>query len=263
LNNQVTITKPILAAICTLYIIATQAKADDAYISSGGSPHLMDATRSQISMTREVIKAVASQRENKVTVDCQFVFHNYGPTRTIQMGFPDNSTSDESETPTGSFKTYESYVNGKLVPTNVEYGRDGRDKIVWHTKTVTFPANADVFVHDVYTDIASGAPVEKTISADCFMYLLHTASSWSGPVGDVNVDITLKDIQAPLKLIDAIHTRADLKKLAKHAPKNTVIWSGPSTPTAQGNVIRFHCVNLRPTQNSDICLLFDFQQITD
>jgi hypothetical protein len=252
-----------LCASATASLVAASvATADDAYISFGGTPHLNSGKDSKISMRKEVIKATVE--DNHVLVDCQFVFHNSGPACKIKMGFPDNSTIDQ-EKPLGGFRTYKSYVNGKAVPVKNEWGKDGAQNIVWHTKTVSFPQGADVRVHDVYTDIGSGAEMKANEFVQFFRYVLHTAASWSGPVGNVDVYVELKDQLPPLKLLslDAVPDKDYAKCDWSKASKRTVLFSGFSQPTVDGNTIHFHTTNLHATKASDISLVFFRHQAFD
>src|SRR4028118_808793 len=72
--------------------LALGALANDAGISFGGSPRLLKGHPS-VAMASEVI--VMTIDEEKVTVDCNFVFKNNGKATQVRMGFPDEGQGED------------------------------------------------------------------------------------------------------------------------------------------------------------------------
>lgn len=260
-----------------LFITATAlleplAHADDGGISFGGSPHLLKG-HATVAMKDEVVKV--DIHEKVINVDCKFLFHNSGPACTVRMGFPDEGKGaaepyQGDPVPTGpnlhaTFLTYQSWVNGKKVPTQLIPTNDR--SLYWHAKTVTFKANSDSVIRDVYT-LPPGAQVtsENGLYQQTY-YVLHTGASWHGPIGraEIIVNFDPATIHAP------IHLTA-LGSLPKHSleflkwstlPEGTIIYEGPSLPKLEGNSLRFVRTNFLPTTSDDIHLYYGYHKLTN
>src|SRR5271170_2146618 len=139
------------------------ANADDGGISFGGSPQLLSGHAS-VAMQSEVVQIEV--HDKVIKADCNFEFHNNGPACTVRMGFPDEGLGaaepfQGEPLPKGkdlhaTFLSYDSYVDGKKVPTEL-VPTDDRS-LFWHTKTVTFKGNSECKIRDVYT-LPPGAQV--------------------------------------------------------------------------------------------------------
>ncbi|HEY9719722.1 MAG TPA: hypothetical protein V6C69_19740, partial [Trichormus sp.] len=186
-----------LAMTCTIafLIAAIPANADDGGISFGGSPHLMSGHVS-VAMQSEVVHMNIGDK--LIKVDCEFVFNNSGPAATVRMGFPDQGQG-AAEPYQGdplpplsklkaTFRSYDSYVDGKKVPTKLIPGSDREH--FWHTKTVTFKANSDCHIHDVYTLEPGAQMTSENGMYRQTSYTLHTGSSWHGPIGSADIVVT-------------------------------------------------------------------------
>jgi hypothetical protein len=258
----------LLCSILTFCGAARQARANDGGISFGGSPRLLTGHPS-VSMQSEIVRMRIG--EEKVTVDCTFIFQNQGPACTVRMGFPDQGqgADDPDEEgvhnpPTSAFDTFKSYVNGKPISTKLVRSQQS---IFWHTKTVSFPANSHVVIRDVYTT-SVGAHIEEKGSVHLANYILHTGASWHGPIGRSEVIITFqsKHISAPLRPVP-VHYAPEVVRRQYLVNKKieTTDWNkvtgrvyyvGPCAPTAHGNSLRFVRTNWRPTERDDIYLAF-------
>lgn len=251
---------------------ARPAYADDGGISFGGTPHLLNGHAS-VSMKSELIRM--DIHAEKITVDCQFVFHNASNAKvTVRMGFPDEGTGAEEPYQgeplpplakmKATFLSYESFVDGKKVPTELVRTKDRT--LFWHAKSVTFAPNKDCLIHDIYT-LKPGAQV--TMENGFYRqtkYILHTGSSWHGPIEKATVVITFgaDTVKPPLVLKGRSEVDKDLQNLKWTAlPKGTLIWTGPGKPSVKENVVTFVARDLKPTKNDDIQLFYGFQLTTN
>src|SRR5262249_9573094 len=124
----------------------------------------------------------------------------------VRMGFPDqgqgaaNPDEDEEHNPPkGTFRSFESWVDGRSVKTKLI--RAAHLGNFWHFKVVAFPANKQVSIRDRYTvnvglSSSYGFPLHQT------SYILHTGASWHGSIGhsEVNVLFQSKGVRAPIEL---------------------------------------------------------------
>src|SRR5258706_13316834 len=187
--------------------------------------------------------------EKVIKVDCKFVFHNSGPACTVRMGFPDQGVGAmepyqgdplPKKNLKATFLTYESYVDGKKVPTEL-LPTDDRS-LFWHAKTVTFPADSDCIIRDVYT-LPPGQQVtnENGLYMQTY-YVLHTGASWKGPIGRAEIAIMFGPdaLRHPLRLT-ALSSLPDpdLAHLKwSELPPGTVLYEGPCKQKVQGRMVR-------------------------
>ncbi len=262
-----------LISILSLVALEQQAVfADDGGISFGGSPHLLKS-HATVSMKSEVIKI--DVHDKKIAVDCYFVFHNDGPACTVRMGFPDQGLGaaepyQGEEVPKGpglhaTFLTYDSYVDGKKVPTTLLPTNDR--SLYWHAKTVRFKAQGDTIIRDVYT-LPPGAQV--TSGNGMYMqtyYVLHTGASWHGPIekAEISVKFAPDAVAVPIRV-------QSLKALPGHdlahldwtkLPKGTVVYEGLTEAKQDGQTLKFVRTNFRPTVKDDIHLYYAYRQLTN
>jgi hypothetical protein len=289
LNIRAAVVSTVFGCLLALSIRAT---ANDGGIQMGGSPGLLNG-HPTVTMTSEVISMTVT--DDKVTVDCQFVFTNHGPACTVRMGFPDqgeNAFDPDEEAdlkqvlktpPKTTFDSFRSYVEGKACKT--ELIRADEEGKYWHTKMVQFPAHGVLHIRDVYTQKTSGgiANMSKdgsvTGSAANVAYILHTGASWHGNIGRTEVDVNFrgKAITGPLHVVplSKVANRPDEqdKSLphnplsgrnvnARSFPPNTVVWTGPCAPKVEGKTLRFVIENWRPKRADDLQLTYDYKPIT-
>jgi hypothetical protein len=259
----------IVAALCAA---TGGASANDGGIAMGGSPRLLSSHPS-VSMTSEVIKMTV--RGKDVLVDCSFVFKNSGKACTVRMGFPDvgvgandpDEETDESALaktpPRTTFKSFASYVNGAPVKTKLI--RADQEGHYWHTKTVRFPARSVVRVRDVYRQLTGGGIAmigKKGGNASQVAYILHTGSSWHGPIGRSEVDVTFETpvvIQPQPVSLKAASGDQDGRSIKKALPPDSVVWKGPCAPTVSGKTLRFVRTNWRPKPSEDVELTYGYK----
>lgn len=251
------------AALLLLALWAGAAGANDGGISYGGSPRLLEGHPS-VSMQSEVIRMTVGA--DKATVDCRFVFRNSGPACRVRMGFPDqargaDNPEEDSEggpapktKPQSAFTSFRSYVDGKPVPTELIHGGNW-----WHAKVVAFPAHRTVNVRDVYTVPLGGQIIDRGSMSET-SYILHAGSSWHGPIGRSEVDVTFATpaVRAPLV---AHPMPKEVMIAAFHAGPGTVLWQGPCRPTVTGHTLRFVRTQWRPTEKDDIFLCFGARRL--
>jgi len=260
-----------IIGVCSL-VYGQAALADDGGISFGGSPHLLSGHAS-VAMQSEVVHIDVADKTIKV--DCDFVFHNSGPAATVRMGFPDDGLG-AAEPYQGdplpplsklhaTFTSYESYVDGKKVPTKIIAGADREH--YWHVKTVTFKANSDCHIRDVYR-----LPPGAQVTSDNGMYqqtsyILHTGSSWHGPIGKAELVVTFapNTVHAPIKLMSISSvTEHDISKVKwPTEPRGLIVYQGPCTPTIDGQSLHFTKSNFRPTEKDDILLYYAYRKLTN
>jgi hypothetical protein len=260
-----------LATFVALLAITQSAPADDGGISFGGAPHLLKGHAS-VAMASEVVKMDIG--DELIKVDCQFVFHNSGPACTVRVGFPDQGLGAEEpyqgepvpkKNVHGTFLTYDSWVDGKKVPTKVAPAEDR--SVFWHAKTVTFKAHGDTRIHDVYT-LKPGAQMtnENGLYRQTY-YVLHTGSSWHGPIGKADVIITFgkNTIKDPIELKPfGTLPDKDLQHMKWSAlPAGTLIFEGPCAPKLNGRTITFSRNNFKPTDKDDVHLYWGFKFCTN
>jgi len=257
------------ALVISSTFLATSA--DDGGISFGGSPHLLRGHRS-VAMKSEAVK-IDIQPE-LITVDCKFVFHNSGPTSTVRVGFPDQGLGAEEPyqgepLPTkglkATFLTYESYVDGKKVPTKLIPTNDRG--LFWHTKNVTFKSKSDCLIHDVYT-LKPGAQVtDENGMYQQTSYVLHTGASWHGPIGEATITIIFAPnvISAPINLKPVASTpNRDISRLKwSEQSAGTVLYEGLCEPKLEGHTLRFFKQNFKPTRKDDIHICYAYRKLTN
>jgi hypothetical protein len=261
-----------LQVVALFALVSLPARADDGGISFGGSPHLMKG-HATVAMKDEVVKM--DVQEKVIKVDCKFLFHNSGPACTVRMGFPDQGLGaaepyQGDPVPTGpglkaTFLTYESWVDGKKVSTKLVPTNDR--SLYWHTKTVTFKANSDCVIRDVYTLPPGAQMTSENGSYQQTYYVLHTGASWHGPIGRAEIIVSFAPgvVQAPiqLKALNSLPDK-DLQRLKwSEFPQGTVIYEGPCVPKLDRNSLRFVRASFRPTKNDDLHLYYGFRLTTN
>lgn len=262
-------TKIWAAAVLMALLAGGAARANDGGIAYGGSPRLLSGHPS-VSMQSEVITMRVG--EANVTTDCRFVFRNSGKACTVRMGFPDQGDGafdpDESNEeqlgddaavmktpPRTTFDSFVSYVNGKRVTTKLI--RANKPGQYWHTKTVTFPAHSVTRIRDVYSQHIPSQSDERGDHKRA-AYVLHTGSSWRGPIGRSTVNVIFRRKCMPgtliarrTKIVDDVET-VNWKK----ARFRDVYYIGPAIPTVSGRTLCFTRTKWRPETKDDILLYF-------
>ncbi|HEY9677383.1 MAG TPA: DUF4424 family protein [Drouetiella sp.] len=263
---------PIAFALLGTISSAQFAFADDGGISFGGSPHLLSGHPS-VSMQSEVVRM--DIHDELIKVDCHFVFHNSSNApATVRVGFPDEGLGAEEPYQgeplpplsklKATFLTYDSYVNGKKVPTKLVPTKDRG--LFWHTKTVTFAPNKDCLIRDVYTLRPGGQVTSENGTYKQTSYVLHTGSSWKGPIGSAEIIVTFAPdaLKTPVTLKPVTDFKNDPATLEwSKLPKNTMLWSGPCKPTLSGSTLTFKTSKLKPTVKDDIKLFYSFHKNTN
>jgi hypothetical protein len=262
----------VVAATALSAAVIPATFADDGGISFGGNPHLLKGHAS-VEMRGETVHLNVGDKVIKV--DCLFHFHNNGPTCTVCMGFPDHGLGAQEPfqgepLPTGSklhatFITYDSYVDGKKVPTKLVPTNDRG--LFWHTKTVTFKGNSDCTIRDVYTLPPGQQLTSENGGYFQTYYILHTGSSWHGPIGscEVVIDFAPNVLPTPV-VLKAIKSLPDdnLEKLKwSQLPKGIVIWQGPCQPKVVGRQLKFVRQKFEPPESDDIQMYYGFKLLTN
>lgn len=251
-------------------LAAPETRADDGGISFGGSPHLLKGHAS-VAMKDEVVTMSVS--EKVVKVDCTFVFHNSGPACTVRVGFPDEGQGSAEpyqgdpvpKNPKGTFITYDSWVDGKKVKTEVVPTNDR--SLYWHAKTVTFKAHSDCIIRDVYTLPPGGQVTSENGVYSQTYYVLHTGASWLGPIGHAEINVTFApDLVSKPLIVKAKNTvrKGQFNELKwSSLPERAIVFEGTSEPEVRGNTLHFVRSNFEPTSKDDIHLYYCYKQTTN
>jgi len=251
---------------------------NDGGIAMGGSPALLKS-HPTVSMVSEVVQMTVGEEELKV--DCSFLFRNNGPACKVRMGFPDRGygaldpdfgeyTEDLMKSPPKTtFKSFRSWVDNQ--PVKTELIRSNKPGEYWHAKMVSFQANSEVRVRNVYTqEIGGSVAVMGKKHAVCseVAYIVHTGSSWKGNIGRTEVIVTFRRkgmrgrLQAlPVKQVSDRNSAFDIKW--ESVPINTIICQGEWLPSVHGTTLKFLKRNWRPTHADDLSLVFDYRVIED
>jgi hypothetical protein len=261
-----------VAAVIFFLMLPVAAEADDGGISFGGSPHLLKSHKS-VSMQSEVVNI--DIHDKSIRVDCLFVFHNQGPACTVRMGFPDHGEGAQEPyqgdpVPTGpqlhaTFTSYTSYVDGKKVPTKIVPTADR--SLYWHTKTVTFKANSDCIIRDIYT-LPPGQQVtdENGLYTQTY-YVLQTGSSWRGTIKKAEIIVKFEpdSLLAPihLKPLSALPEKNIKDVKWSQLPAGTLIYEGPCRPVLKEDTLRFVRTNFEPGSRDDIHLYYGYRKLNN
>ena len=248
-------------------LLPVASRANDSALAYGGSPKMLKG-HPTVSMKSEHVRIEVGE-ENSV-VDCKFVFVNNGSTCKVRMGFPDSGSGESDpdaegqvNPPKGTFKSFQSWVAGKPVKTRVIRADTQGD--FWHVKTVTFPANRTLVVRDRYVvEVGGSVGFDVPMSVQWTSYVLHTGSSWHGPIGRSVVDVTFKrkGVRTPIraKRIRDTGPRPNYAENLK-SDKRAVYYKGPGRPSVTGKTLRFVRTNWRPAKKDDIHLVFDMRRL--
>jgi hypothetical protein len=191
---------------------------------------------SVIRMVKEHLDIRMGRQATTVTVT--FTFRNTLKTGTARqlLGFPDIAAALEESSRrdpkgeatwfypksdvTGPMTGVSTRVDGRVVPTQVQYGyiavepefpawkpatpKDGL-LMAWNVVWVSFPAGKDVTVQRRYT-VRNGMTVA---GVSFFEYITHTGHVWAGKIGELVADVTLQD---GLTVNDVVWTGRPLPK---------------------------------------------------
>lgn len=257
--------------VIALLLVAPMVRADDGGISFGGSPHLLNG-HATVAMKDEVVKMDVGK--DVIKVDCKFVFHNDGPACTVRVGFPDEGQGSAEpyqgepvpkSNVKATFLTYDSWVDGKKVPTELVATNDR--SLYWHAKKVNFKANSDCVIRDVYT-LPPGAQVTNENGLyQQTSYVLHTGASWHGPIGRAEIIVTFAPdvVAAPIQLRakNSLPDKDFYKLKWSTLPKGTIIYEGLSVPKVEKNTLRFVRANFKPTKSDDVHLYYAYRNLTN
>jgi len=256
--------------VAMMLLVSPAAHADDGGISFGGNPHLLKG-HATVAMKDEVVKMDVG--EKIINVDCKFVFHNSGPACTVRVGFPDEGTGAAEpyqgepvpKHPKATFVTYESWVDEKKVKTELVPTNDR--SLYWHAKTVTFKANSDCVIRDLYTLPPGGQVTNENGLYQQTYYVLHTGASWHGPIGRAEIIVNFApDLVTKPMIVKALSSmqklRPDEMKWSTFLP-HTILYEGLSQPEVETNTLRFVRTNFKPTKQDDVHLYYGYKKLTN
>lgn len=186
------------------------------------SPH------GQIRMNAEQI--TIKVLENYATFDISYTFENLSQTpQKVTMGFPQKK-ADRLEK-LYNFKVYES---SKLLPNSLHVSKES-EKFDWYTYEVTFKPKEQKKIQNSYWVF----PTEYRGLYSLF-YHLHTGSSWSKVIEEVNIEVTL----------DASFSFSPVQ-LAK-----SDILINPKGYKIEGQKLTWNFKHFKPNEKNDIELFF-------
>jgi len=233
---------------------------DNAALTTGGQPKMMSSHKS-IEMQSEVVDLTVHW--NRVDTTCSFVFVNDGAACKVRMGFPDFGMwayAEPAKKPTTMFTRFQSYVDGKPVPTKLELGAEPGEQ--WQVKTVAFAKDGKRVVREVYSTAVGGVSISQTEAWGVASYLVHTGASWKGNIGKATIRVTFapdSQVATPLDLLngDFEKTKPDVIS-AQVAKPGGVAATGPCQPTMSGRTLTFERSNWRPSLKDDIYVVFKY-----
>lgn len=240
---------------------------NDGGLSLGGNPTLLKGHPS-VSMVSE--KIVMTVSKDKLTTTCDFTFKNSGKKTEVRMGFPDRAYGERSndsefdpatikkKPPKASFLTFESWVSGKKVNTDLVRG-DKPDEL-WHTKMVPFSADKTLIVKDVYTNYLD-SQITKVGVVSQVAYVLHTGASWKGKIsrGEFRLQFA-KEFAKEIKKIKRLQfdPKADVYDEIDKSGVGVLSYRGPSKAIWDGDTLVFKVRNYEPTKADDIFVFFHY-----
>lgn len=141
---------------------------------------------------------------NKTIVNIIFNLRNEGPTKTILVGFPDETASynlqgdaDEHPVIMGNINDFKAWVNNVAVITTEKEQINKEDdghypvnfRVLWHTWPVNFDAYKTTIIKNYYW-VENGMNV---MGERNFHYTLVTGAKWKGLIGNTKIYVNLKD----------------------------------------------------------------------
>jgi hypothetical protein len=245
----------LLVGVIGWVAIPQKAIADDAALTTGGLPRMMTSHPS-ISMTCEVVKLTV--HGETIDTDCTFWFTNSGSASTVNMGFPDFGMfayAQPSDTARTMFKKFQSYVDGKPVPTTLVLGKGPGEQ--WQTKMISFGKGATRVVHETYTTEVGG--VNSDFPVAIAPYVIHTGSSWKGPIGMATVTVNFEPDSEVGKSLDVLYLSVLSKGALKHVLKpGGVVVLGMIRPRAVGPSLIFQRTSWKPSRTDDIMVAYRY-----
>ncbi len=122
-------------------------------------------------------------------VECVFSLYNQGPETTVKVGFPDYSTG-AMPAYDHHFQQFEAFVDSKKVDMWISDPEDREiEFIFWWIREVHFEVDQTRVIRARY----QGGIGSEIGGGLFFSYILHTGSTWAGPVGSTSVVVSLED----------------------------------------------------------------------
>jgi hypothetical protein len=199
---------------------AASLLANDTSLHDGRfGPEPLNGAESPVRMVAEHIKVDFGYRYTDV--HCAFTFRNTLQDRAVEqlVGFPDvgaaldemnrrepeHADSVSERVNTSRIRKMRTLVNGRTVKSQLQFGdarRGGKEEgtavwsfngkhgvRAWHTMRVNFPAGQDVTIERKYS-IQNGT---SALGVAFFQYTTATGGVWKGTIGNLRVDVTLRD----------------------------------------------------------------------
>ena len=163
----------------TLVGLALGARADDAGVDGvSGGPEFTHGKHSTIQMVSETVDITIDKSDN-YTTDANFLFQNFGPAITVQMGFPESGGGDTGGA-TSTFCSFRTWVDGQEVKAtrHLLNNKDQEVSALW-IKTVAFPAHSVRRVRVVYRS-EYGGEVGSYLEEN--VLYTFTGGNWRGSV---------------------------------------------------------------------------------
>ena len=179
--------KSICLFIGILFLLLS-VSANDAYTKvSGGSILPLSKTKNEnIKMEKEEINFTLYKEHYDINV--KFYFKNYGPTETIEVGFPQWKHLQPTE---DDFYYFKSKVNDIITNFTVkeleksEPLDEGMVITKWYIRSVTFESN-----EITTTEVEYSAPYGVYGISESADYLFGTGATWKDCIGEMIIKIT-------------------------------------------------------------------------
>ena len=161
--------------------------SNDAYTKvSGGSILPLSKTKNEnIKMEKEEINFTLYKDYYDINV--KFYFKNYGPTETIEVGFPQWKHLQPTEDDFLSFKSKVNNVTTNFTVKELDNPEPLNDNMVitkWYIRSVTFESN-----EITTTEIKYSAPYGVYGISESADYLFGTGTTWKDCIGEMIIKI--------------------------------------------------------------------------
>lgn len=213
-----------------LAILPHTVRADAASLGAVGYG-VVPLDNDQVAMAAERVEAEI--RGDEAWVTCLFTFTNTGPATEVLMGFPQAQPIEGGVTELFDFRAF---VDEEEVP--VTFRQNGQPQggwdypiAGWHTFTVPFADGQTRIVRNTY----HGRLTWESNGGRLFEYILHTGSTWHGPIGEADI---------------VVHWQNE-----RYVAPETLSASPPGYARGQRD-LHWHFTDLEPTREDDIRVYF-------
>lgn len=236
-----------LTALFAVLLINTSDANDGWAVYLGGEQSVRP--HPQIRMIKEYITIDVGDHSAWVT--CTFWFRNGGPSTSVGMAYPDESTSTSDGVAVPQLKDFRSSVDGKPVETQFQLIRNGGYRI----KRVNFgPGQTRMVVNRYRIPLGSVASRGQVYVHDLH-YTFSTGASWKGQIGRTELVTRFNGRFRPRRVLNAKLLESDGPRSFWKDHQTDLFQDGP-TGKLLANEYRILRRNWRPTESDNVRLRF-------